>query len=684
MNAVIKAYTLSQCLQLMAEYASAYESKGGRNLIFCEDRLTLLAERALLKKVGGTFSSGVATFARFLKTDAKTITKQGSVMAVGEIMTRLQRENALQCFTTVTAVGNNAQCIYETLAQFSASEITPQVLFDSLALLPDDMLKRKISDLALIYEEYLKFLSSFGYLDESKYLALLPPLLREHKWLAGTNVIFLGYTSFTVQARELIRAVLETADNVIGIFYTGEEELYASRAADIFTCVCGEYGKVQARELGKPLSGDAEILRKGLFNPVRESAPLPTQNIRIFEAEDKTAEAEFVAVKIRRAVAENSSLRYRDISVLVPSVAEYALQLKKAFGEYNIPYFIDEKKSLKSHPLSRFLLDCFRTVKERFSPTAVQSLAQNIFFGESDEYRNYLLKFANYRGGAKREIKTGEAVEIFDREKLLSGRERVLKATEKIKTKGYGRDYCNAVRHILATFDVENRLKELAKEIDDIAWKGYISQIWDALSGVLAEAELLMGNKEMEVSEFAAILKDGLSATEISLIPLKSDAVFIGDITDSRIERAHTLFAMGMTESVPRNASDTAIVSDKEIARLAEVKASLEPTVAEVNLRARECVCLNLCAFTDKLYISYPLAADGGEPSLSDIFRYVDRLFCAPNGKNYLVKRSYLARIFSIVAVRRLLLFDSCSWKKIAMKTPLRIRGRSILPSIAL
>ena len=85
MNAVIKAYTLSQCLELMAEYASAYESKGGRNLIFCEDRLTLLAERALLKKVGGTFSSGVATFARFLKTDAKTITKQGSVMAVGKL-----------------------------------------------------------------------------------------------------------------------------------------------------------------------------------------------------------------------------------------------------------------------------------------------------------------------------------------------------------------------------------------------------------------------------------------------------------------------------------------------------------------------------------------------------------------------------------------------------------------------
>ena len=135
------------------------------------------------------------------------------------------------------------------------------------------------------------------------------------------------------------------------------------------------------------------------------------------------------------------------------------------------------------------------------------------------------------------------------------------------------------------------------------------------------------------MAEFEAVLKNGLEATEISLIPVKADAVFIGDITDSRIEKASVLFAMGMTESVPRASADTAIVSDKEIARLAEVKAMMEPTVAEVNLRTRESVCLNLCSFTDTLHLSYPLAADGSEPALSDVFRYIDRLFVSANGK---------------------------------------------------
>jgi len=633
MNAVLKAYTLSECMEVMAEYVHAYEQQGRRNLIFCEDRLTLIAERALLRATGGTFLSSVSTFARFMKADGRTISKQGSVMAVGEVMTRLQREGKLQCFTSLAGVGNNARCIYEALAQFSASEITPETLRESMAQLPEDMLKRKLSDLALIYEGYASFLKENAFLDESKYLSLLPKRIREEGLLKGCNVFFLGYGSFTAQARETVRAALETADNVIGVFCAGEEDLYANKGADAFERVCREYGNVQVRSLGTPLEGDAEKLRKSLFNPVRPKGKTKTDKILVFEGEDKNAEAEFVAMKIRRFMQENEGGRYRDIAVLLPNVEGYALPLKKAFSEYGIPYFIDEKRSLKNHPLSRFILDCFRVVRERFSPLAVQSLAGNLFFGESDEYRNYLLKFANYRGGAKREIKTGDAVRAFDNQKLESGRERLLLATKNIPSKGKGKAYCAAVWKLLDDFNAYARLEELETQVDDVAQKGYLSQIRRALEGVLIEAELLTGNKEMTVAEFEAVLKDGLDATEISLIPLKADAVFVGGITDSRIEKVRALFAMGMTDEVPYCGSDTAIISDKEIKRLADVQAALEPTVAEVNQRTRECVCLNLCTFSDKLYLSYPLAADGSDPSLSEVFRYVHGAFCGVNGE---------------------------------------------------
>ncbi|MBR4942608.1 MAG: PD-(D/E)XK nuclease family protein [Clostridia bacterium] len=655
MNAILKAYTLSECMETMAEYVAAYEAKGDYNLIFCEDRLTLIAERALLRKVGGTFRSHVTTFARFLKTDEKALSKQGSVMAVGEVMLRLQNEGKLQCFKSVSGVGNNARSIYETLAQFSASEITPQLLREGVENLPDDMLRKKIVDLAEIYEGYSAFLQEGNFVDESKYLAVLPQSIRQEGMLKGVNVFFLCYTSFTAQARETIRAVMETAANTFGIFCAGEEELYANRAAESFEKVCREYGKYQVRNLGQPLLGEAEILRKGLFNPVRGKDLTSTEHIHLFEADDKTAESEFVATNIRKAMIENGELRYRDFATLTPDVAAYSLPLKKALGEYGIPCFVDEKKSLKRHPVSRFLLDCFRVVKEGYSPVAVQSLTQNFFFGEIvgngdekrvaeyDEYRNYLLKFANYRGGAKRPIKDGDAVQGYDKAMLERARTRLLLATENIKARGHGREYCYAVEKIRSDFFVKEKLEILEKSVMDVSQKGYLSQIDDKLDALLEEARKLTADKEMSVAEFEAVLKDGLDATEISLIPLKSDAVFVGDITDSKIEKVGVLFAMGMTDAVPRTATDTAIVSDKEIERLADVKAVLEPTVAEVNLRARESVCLNLCTFFKDLYISYPLGADGSEPAVSDVFRYVDGLFCGADNKK-LPRRKHLTQ----------------------------------------
>ncbi len=635
MFTVIQAFTLSECVEEMAKYVAAFEKTGDRNLVFCEDRLTLISERAILRETGGTFQTSVTTFARYLQAQERAISKQGSVMVVGEVMTRLQREGKLQCFTSAYSTGNNAKSIYETLAQFAASEVTPEILRATLRLLPDDALRKKTSDLANIYEGYSSFLQEKGLLDESAYLSLLPKQILSGEHLKNTNVFFLGYASFTPQARAIVRAVCQRAKNVVGVFACGEEDLYSNRASETFVSVCNEFGKTRVLPLGTPLDGEAETLRKGLFNPDKQvGEKVKTDAIRIFEGGDKVAEAEYAAVQIRRAMSKDTRLHYRDFAVLVPDIGAYSLALHRAFGEFGIPYFTDEKRTLKTHPLACFLLDCLRVVKEGYSPLSVQSLTQNVFFGESDEYRNYLWKFANYRGGAKREIKRGEAVEtLFEIPLLEEGRAHLLAATKRIKTSATGREYCNVIREILADFHSKEKLTALMETFTDVAQKAYFAQIERALDSVLAEAEELTGETVMTIAEFSAVLQDGLDATEISVIPIKSDAVFVGDIAQSRIEKVEILFALGMTEDVPYAAGDTAIVSDKEMERLAQVKMLLEPTIAEVNKRTRESVGLNLCTFLRELHLTYPLSADGSEPTTSEIFRYVDERFCGLDQK---------------------------------------------------
>ena len=59
---LINAYTLSECLDALSEEIVAYEEMGQRNVIFCEDRLTLVTERALMRTLGGTFLTQVSSF----------------------------------------------------------------------------------------------------------------------------------------------------------------------------------------------------------------------------------------------------------------------------------------------------------------------------------------------------------------------------------------------------------------------------------------------------------------------------------------------------------------------------------------------------------------------------------------------------------------------------------------------
>lgn len=711
----IGAYTLSECMEIMARLVAAgeRESEEKRGVVFCEDRLTLIAERALTAATGGSFRSYVTTYARALKSRARVLTKQGSVVAIDGIVSRLQKQGKLKRFTRGLPRGT-ARGLYETISQIAASSVDPETLENGAAQLESGILKDKINDLSEIYAAYKQFLKENAYVDESGYLALLPEYLKSTGELRGADVYFLCYGSFTAQAAKTLKAAFETAENVTGIFCFGKEDLYTGSSRRSFLRAAEEYyaekgdtkSQVQISDMGAPLGGAAEVLRRGIFDPSSFSGanePYKTDAIRIFEAEDKTDEMARVAAEIKKRLAQNPALRYRDFAVLVSDTKAYAQAVKKAFSEYRLPCFFDEKRTLRSHPLSAFLLACFETVRTGFSPDAVDAFLQNPFFTPpkndtpqtdtpqndtpqngspqgslqigvaraSDEYRNYLLKYANFRGGAKKEIKKlteaalaaeaqaaaaeegeeGEeaaaAEEIasaktqaqnisnpppYDEASLNMQRARLLEVTGGLKRKARGEEYCAAVREILEKAGAEARLAELCESVKDVALKDYLERIGSALEKLLAETEELLRGREMSVSEFQGVLSDGLDATEISLIPVKTDAVFVGDLTDSRIEKVQVLFAAGMNENVPKTTSDTALISDRELEKLAEVKAKIEPAVAEVNLRGREDAALNLCTFEEAAYFSYALPADGSEPAVSEVLRYVNALFCTKNG----------------------------------------------------
>ena len=318
-------------------------------------------------------------------------------------------------------------------------------------------------------------------------------------------------------------------------------------------------------------------------------------------------------------------VRFRDIAVLTDGNG-FAVW-EKYFKQYRIPYFVDRKRPFSDHPFCKFALSVLEGVSDGGLPETTDTIASNIYFGDGDEYRNYLLKYGCGRGAYKREIREGEGVKHYRRDTLLACRQKMIALFGLFPKKAKGKEYVSAVRELRLLVGEEKITERLSKSFTG-AEREFLKLT--ALEGVLGEIELIAGERKFTAREFHALLESGLKALSVSMIPQSLDAVFLGDITESKLRRVKVLFCTCLTDALPRVTTDTAVINDGEITKLKDLSVEVEPAIAVVNSRAREALALNLVSFSEKLYLSYPVKRGGEEQNPSEVLSYCKSAYSIP------------------------------------------------------
>lgn len=641
------APTLGAALKKLQELVAENEARGARTVIFCEDRLTLAAERTVCSAVGGTFSTSVYTFARFLSSERgkcpNLLTSQGSAMVLRNLIER--NRGSLTMFKKLSSA-TAAQDVYDTIALLYSSRVTPEALSSIRSENP--LLEGKIRDLELLYRAYADYLEESGSVDRNRYLALLPEVILSSPAVRGSDVVFLGFQAFTCSVAECAAACMDAAKNVTGIFIGGPSDVYVNEASASFAGVARSYGGVNRIMLPSDLIPEAEHLRVHIFDPesFHRAEPMPTSRIRLFEGGDEGEELEYIAANIVRYVFEEG-VRYQSISVMLPDLAGYAPALSRIFAEYEIPFYLDKRYSLAEHPVSHFLEAFLNCAADGCTQSSVLAVVSSPLFvvgegrreGErrkdTDLFENYMLRLAGYRGGIKRSPKAEVLAALnLDISAVQRVREPFLAALEYIPSEGAGERFCAALRSVLSYFNAERTLAamqaDFAAEYPSLA--AFSGRAYESITAVIDEAERLTSGQRMSVREFAKIFKSGLAAAELSLIPPKQDAVFVGDLLTCANTGSEVIFVAGLTADVPASGDDTAILTDRDLSALESLNIIISPKIAQVDRRSRETAGLNLCVFRRALHLSYPVRKGGEECGVSRITDYVRALFCAPSG----------------------------------------------------
>ncbi len=639
MNILYRAPALSSALAKLKKIISDNEEKGKRTVVFCEDRLTLAAERTVCAAVEGSFLTSVYTFARFLSSERgkceNLLSGQGSAMAVRRIIER--RKNDLKLFGRLSSAAAAGE-VYDTIALLYSSRITPDDIAQIEA--PSPLLNSKLKDLELIYREYSDYLKESGNVDRNAYLRALPEVICSSRKIRGAEVIFLGFQALTKSVMECARACMETAVSVTGLFLGGKEDVYTNEAAAEFTLCARDYGGCKTEEIPSELCAEAEAMRKVIFNPesFSNAVAMPTDKVHIFEAADEDEELEFIAASIIKHVTDEG-VRYQSISVMTPPAPAYYGAVERVFTRFGIPFYVDRRYSLAEHPISSFLCGYLACVSDGCTPESVNSIISSPLFAanrrDKDIFINYSLRLAAFRGGVKREPKEEILKNLgFEYAAVEAVRKKFLDGLYLLPRKGTGEEFARALEKLLSLFSAGDILSAAAEGIKEEypSLSVFSERALEYAQSVLDEAGRITGDEVTTAREFSRVLKSGFTAAEISLIPPKQDAVFVGDITSTANVGTEVLFAAGLTGDVPSFSQDTAILTDRELGSLEKLNVVISPKIMQVNMRSREITALNICSFKKALYLSYPVLSGGEESSAGEIIKYAQCAFTTKSG----------------------------------------------------
>lgn len=613
--------TYAEAISEAASCAAAFGKDLHRRMYaFCEDKLTMSLETAIAAASGGgTFNVRVTTFSRFIhacsEKERTILDKESSVMAVKSILLKLGP--SLKCFKRSAGNAGTAVTLYELIAQLKSANVRPSDLTACLGGM-GGALERKVKDIAAVYEAYEEYISERGLFDSNSYLALMPQIISGGEF-GGCSAMLVGFGSLTRQGVDVAKALAEHMENLYVFTLDGaNKELYTGELKEL---IMREIGGFCLEESDVRYCKEREKIMDTLFDPRAFSAPrTETDRIFAYEAVDAEDEIGHIAAIIRREAVGGT--RYRDMAVAIGMPASYSEIISRVFGDYGIPYFLDDPKKLSAHPIARLAVAYIDLLRNGVTRDGAIALEKNPYFqpdkGISDRFEQYALKNAITSRAMKNGLnltktpieELGEDYELFERERL-----RICALYRSAHTAG---EFTGLIREMLEGCGAERSAEENAERLSSVGAgmeAAFTAQAYGKVMEVLGRTESVLGDADMTAAEFRGVLVSGLNSCEISVIPQLGDAVYVGDYKECKYLEHKILFAAGLNGDVPFTKSDTALLNDRDLNKLEKFDCIVEPKIKIVNRRERENVGAALVSFSERLYISRASVGADGMPA---------------------------------------------------------------------
>lgn len=535
--------------------------------------------------------------------------------------------------------------------------ITPQQLGEIGENVKEkQQLSAKLKDIRLVYKEFMAFLST-NYITSEEILDVLCGLVEKSKLIAGSEIIFDGFTGFTPIQYKLMRLLLVYSKGIkISVTIdkkerpTGHEGwnnlfFMSKEMMNRLIAICEEEGinvddtVCVDRDINYRYEGakDLAYLERNLFRYKGGVYTGTPENIRIYEGSNPKEELQYIVSEILQ-LTRKESFRYRDIAVVTADLETYGKVAANMMKQNDIPAFLDYKRSVASNPYVEMLCSALEIVEKgypydtmfRYLRTGLTGISRH----DIDMLENYCLavgirgsrawhepwKKKMKRSTYQPELETLNAL----REQIMApflNLEAVLKDKE-----ANVRAYVTAVYEFVTALHSAEQIKALSE--CEPAGNEY-EQLYAKVLELFDRIVELLGEEKVSLKEFNRIVAAGFEEMKVGLLPPTSDCVMIGDIERTRLDNVKVLFFAGVNDGVvPKKNENCSVLSETDRSILEAQEIVLSPSAREKAFIQKFYLYLMMTKASHRLYLSYAKKSSDGKTALpSYLIRNVRRMF---------------------------------------------------------
>lgn len=586
----------------------------------------------------------------------------GRAMLIHKILSK--HKNDLELYSKSASSPGFVDTISQIIIELKRYMVTAEELEKTVEFVSEEILKKKLMDISLIYSNYETDIHE-KYIDTEDDMELLYQKLDKTKLFDGAEIYLDEFSSFTPQQYKIIE-MLMTCSSRVNIALTTSEKPQGD-LFEVTSLTENRLLKIAAENntsLDKPIklftnlsnrfqnSLELTHLERQLYEYPYKPYSGAVKDISIYKAVNIYEEVEETARDISRLIRnQGNGIRYRDIAIATRDMQRYESLVRAIFAIYEIPCFIDQRREMGTNPFIIFITAIVEIFSKNWTYESVFRCLKTGMFqfdpGELEMLENYVLA-----AGIKGKRWFDESWEFnlnydFYNKRAIEAESASLEKINQVKAKitntlgrlyhslhqsSLCKDYAAALFDFVEENKIGNRLQDYINyftETGSIDKANEYSQVWRIFCDVLDQAVEVLGDEKLTLDEFGKILMLGFAEYSTGIIPPSIDQVTLGNIDRMRSHEVKVLYVLGVNDGVlPRAQNDEGALNDQDRDKLRELGIELSMGTRSKVFEEQFLIYSSLTLPSMHLRLSYPIADhDGKTMRPSIVISRVKRLF---------------------------------------------------------